>query len=176
MRRSAQLAIAALISLSGLTCTGQTPLEQEPANPTPNPGLPIAGPSLPRDFAKTTQSPAYQDLDLLRRDGFAGAEEASVWLRITDKTGATPADLQISDFTLIVNGTRREGRLRAPGSKTTEFAPLVLLVFPPNEPVVHHLAALQAAEYFSHQPTELLPWRVGIYDANKKTLPFTNGQ
>jgi hypothetical protein len=150
MGRSVELAIVALISFSGLTCTGQTPLEQQPANPTPNPGLPNAGPSLPRDFAKTTQSPSYQDLDMLRRDGFAGAKEASVWLRITDKTGVTPADLQISDFTLIVNGTKRDARLHAPGSKTTEVAPLVLLVFPPNEPVVHHLAALQAIDYFSH--------------------------
>src|SRR5271163_590742 len=176
MGRSVELAIAALISLSGLTCTAQTPLEQQPANPTPTPGLPNAGPSLPRDFGNSTKSPAYQDLDLLRRDGFAGAEEASVSLRITDKTGATPAALQISDFTLIVNGTKREGRLHTPGSKTTEVAPLVLLVFPPNEPVVHHLAALQAIAYFSHEPNELLPWRVGIYDANKKTLPFTNGR
>ncbi len=131
---------------------------------------------LPQSVTTPAPSPIYRDLDLLRRDGFAGAKEASVSVRVFDRHGATPANLQSSDFTLIVNGTPRVARLHAPGHSTTSVAPLVLLVFPPNQPTVHSIGVKKAMQYFSRQPAELLPWKVGILDSNGKLTPFTDGR
>lgn len=117
-----------------------------------------------------------KELDLLRRTGFANAQYATVSLRIFDKQRAIPPGLQLSDFTLIVNGTHRDARLHTPASGATVVPPVVLLVFPPNEPVIHHIAIHQATAYFSKQPDELLPWKVGIFDSNGKLTPFTNGR
>lgn len=116
------------------------------------------------------------DLDLLRRFGFAAAQQATVSLRVIDKDRVTPSNLHDSDFTLIVNGTKRVGHLHAPNAKTIVVAPMVLLVFPPNQPVVHWIAVRQATQYFSQQPTELLSWKVGIFDSNGKLTPFTDGR
>lgn len=113
---------------------------------------------------------------MLRRDGFAAAEEATVVVRVIDKAGITPANLQSADFMLIVNGKPRDARLHAPGVGSTAVPPVVLLVFPPNDPTVHHIGVTQAAKYFSQQPAELLPWKVGIFDSNGKLTPFTDGR
>ena len=121
-------------------------------------------------------SPAYQEMDLLRRSGFAVARKAAVSLRIIDGNGLTPTGLQPSDFILTVNGTKRATRVHSPGSTSTVVLPLVLLVFPPNQPVVHHIAVTQATKYFSAQSAELLPWKVGIVDSNGELMPFTNGR
>jgi hypothetical protein len=120
--------------------------------------------------------PLYHELDLLRRDGFAAARSATVSLRVLDHEGLTPLGLQSSDFTLIVNGKLRDFRLHGPGAQTTVVPPMVLLVFPPNDPVVHNIGVRQAVSYFSRQPNEQLPWRVGIFDSNGKMTPFTNGR
>src|SRR5271165_6672943 len=186
MWRSVQLTMAASILLCAASyaqdqSTG-APFEQttspSQANAPYSPVPPITPGSILQQRTDSTppQSPLYQDLDLLRRDGFAVAEKASVALKVIDKEGATPGNLQVSDFTLIVNGTQRVARLHAPGSPSTLQAPLVLLVFPPNQPVVHYIAVREATRYFSQQPAELLPWRVGIFDSNGKMTPFTNGR
>jgi hypothetical protein len=154
-------------------CTAQTSAEQAEGQASQTP---LPSPSFQQRPAVPVNSPLYQDMDLLRRRGFAAAEEASVSLRVVDKQGVTPANLQVSDFTLIVNGTRREARLHAPGSGSTAIPPVVLLVFPPNQPAVHYIAVKQATQYFSQQPTEMLPWKVGLFDSNGKLLPFTNGR
>ncbi len=56
------------------------------------------------------------------------------------------------------------------------MSPIVLLVFPPNQPILHSIAVTRAKQYFRQQPNEILSWRVGIYDANGKLFPFTNGR
>ena len=151
-------------------------MEQHPSNASLQRPLNATGPNVLNASTPDYSNKGYRDLDLLRRDGFAGAEQASVSVRIVDHAGQTPAGLAASDFTLIVNGTQRELRLRSPGETTTRVEPVVLLVFPPNEPFVHHLAAMEAEQYFAQQPNELLPWKVGIFDVNKKLIPFTNGR
>src|SRR5277367_2174265 len=50
----------------------------------------------------SSDSPKYRELDLLRRNGFSVAWEAAVSLRVFDKSGITPRNLQGTDFTLIV--------------------------------------------------------------------------
>jgi hypothetical protein len=132
--------------------------------------------SLPQSLAVPPHLPLYQDLDLLRRDSFIAAQQASVSLSVVDKKGVTPSDLQDSDFTLVVNGTNRVGRLHAPGSETTVVPPVVLLVFPPNQPIVHSIAVKQATQYFSHEPNEVLAWKVSILDSDGELFPFTNGR
>lgn len=173
MWRSLQLLIAAGILLS-IPAYAQIPPEAQ-SNPVPN----SIG-NIPSPFQQIPPvpppSPLYRDTDLLRRAGFAEAEEATVSLRIADRNGVTPGNLQLSDFTLIVNGTERVGRLHAPGSPETMIPPVVLLVFPPNEPSVHFIAVREAEKYFSQQPAELLPWRVGILDSSGELIPFTNGR
>jgi hypothetical protein len=53
---------------------------------------------------------------------------------------------------------------------------MVLLVLPPNEPVVHSIAIRNAEKYFAKQPAERLPWNIGIFDSNGRMTPFTNGR
>lgn len=119
---------------------------------------------------------AYREMDLLRRDGFAGATTATVMVRVFNKKGAAAEGLEASDFDLLVNGTRRSFRLHAPGPGTKSVPAVVLLVFPPNQPLVHHLGAQQAIQYFSRLSEEQLPWKVGTFDANEKFTPFTDSR
>ena len=118
----------------------------------------------------------YRDVDLLRRDGFSVAEQATVSLRLFDKKGVTPAGLQSSDFSLVVNGTPRDAKLQAPGDSAAKVSPMVLIVFPPNQPTIHSIGVRQSERYFSSLPDELLPWKVGILDSNGKLTPFTDGR
>lgn len=116
----------------------------------------------------------YKDLDLLRRDGFSQASSASVALRVLGNGGTTPPTLHESDFALLVNGTIRAARLHAHRSSDEPvITPEVLLVFPPNDPVVHHIAVKQAEKYFTQQTAEFLPWNVGLFDSNKQFFSFT---
>jgi hypothetical protein len=121
-------------------------------------------------------SPIYQEMDLRRRSGFAIARKAAISIRIRDKNGSTPVGLQESDFILTVNGVKRALTVHAPASTGTVMPPLVLLVFPPNQPVVCRIAVEQASKYFTALPAELLPWRVGILEWNGKLTAFTNGR
>ncbi len=180
MRLAVKRWIVAAMLVSGFVAVpvsrAQTPLESQ-ENQENLPQVPVADPqSALSRIASSEHSPLYQDLDLLRRDGFAGAQEATVSLRVVDKSGRTPPDLRGADFALTVNGTPRSARLHSPNSKTTVLAPMVLLVFPPNQPIVHSIAVREATLYFSQQPEEILPWRVGLFDANGKMTPFTNGR
>ena len=109
---------------------------------------------------------------MLRREGFSVAQQATVSLRIFDKKGVVPLDVASSDLTLIVNGTARTGQLQAPGGANVPVPPMVLLVFPPNQPIVHSIGVHQAEKYFSSLPDELLPWKVGILDSNGKLTPL----
>lgn len=176
--RAVHLSIAAAVLLIIPTYGQQAPPGQlpDPNSAAPvNSQIPVQVP-LQKSVTAPLPSPIYRDLDLLRRDGFAGAREASVSVRVVDRYGVTPANLQASDFTLIVNGTPRVMRVHAPGDSTTAVVPLVLLVFPPNQPTVHSIGVKKATQYFSHQPAELLPWRVGILDSDGKLTPFTDGR
>ncbi|HEX3469651.1 MAG TPA: hypothetical protein VHT28_00565 [Silvibacterium sp.] len=185
MGRWASLPIAALILFSSHLHAQQSAPEQSTGAPleqtTPsNLAQPIT-PGLLLQQNQQQQSAGsnltlYHELDLLRRDGFVTADSATVSLRIIDHEGITPLNLQASDITLIVNGKTREFRLHTPGSQTTVVPPMVLLVFPPNDPIVHAIGVSQAMQYFSQQPAELLPWRIGIFDSNGKMTPFTNGR
>ncbi|MGI8773354.1 MAG: hypothetical protein ACR2JE_18170 [Acidobacteriaceae bacterium] len=175
------LLTTSLLTASLLTAAAYAQQIPPGQSPDPNSAAPANSQvpvQIPLQQSVTTPlpSPIYRDLDLLRRDGFAGAHEASVSVRVVDRYGVTPGNLQSSDFTLIVNGTPRVARLHAPGHSTTSVVPLVLLVFPPNQPIVHSIGAKKATQYFSHQPAELLPWKVGILDSNGKLTPFTDGR
>ncbi len=117
----------------------------------------------------------YRDLDLLRADNFRDAQTATAVLRITDKSGNPPADLQARDLLFFVNGTPRAGRLHPPEEAATPVVPLVLLVFPPNQPLVHSIGVRQATKYFARQ-AETLPWKVGIFDSNAKLTAFTTSR
>jgi hypothetical protein len=133
----------------------------------------VPGPAASRDAA---HSGIYRDLDLLRGTGFSHAAQASVSVRVIDPAGMIPPNLTTSDFTLVINGTPRAARVHAPGSSESNIAPMVLLVLPPNEPIVHAIAIRNAEKYFAAQSNERLPWSVGIFDANGKLSPFTNGR
>ncbi len=123
-----------------------------------------------------SQSRAYKEMDLLRRDGFAAAQAATVSLHVADKKGVVPHDLTSAAFKVAVNGVVRDVRVQAPGGATAPTVPLVLLVFPPNDPVVHAIGVREAKKYFGGLGEELLPWKVGILDANGSLTPFTNGR
>jgi len=115
-------------------------------------------------------------MDLLRRDGFSVAQAATVSLHVADKKGLVPHDLPGSEFKVTVNGTVRAVRVQAPGGTTVPAVPLVLLVFPPNDTIVHSIGVRVAKRYFGGLSEEVLPWKVGILDANGSLTPFTNGR
>ena len=188
MGRWASLTIAALFLWPGCSYAQQASPEQSTGVPleqttTPSPGSNIA-PITPGSILQQNQQQQtagsnptlYHELDLLRRDGFAAARSATVSLRVVDRGGFTPLNLQPSDFTLTVNGRVRNFRFHAPGTNSGAVPAMVLLVFPPNDPVVHSIGVREAVKYFSAQPDEQLPWRVGIFDSNGKMTPFTNGR
>ncbi len=189
MGRWASLLIAALFLFCGAVHAQQSsspdqstgvPLEQT-TNPAPGSNVaPITPGSLLQQNLQQQDAGVnptlYHELDLLRRDGFAAANSATVSLRVLDREGFTPPNLQPAEFALVVNGKPRDFRLHAPGTQTNVVRPLVLLVFPPNDPVVHNIGVREAVGYFSKQPAELLPWRVAIFDSNGKMTPFTNGR
>ncbi len=114
-------------------------------------------------------------MDLLRRDGFSVAQAATVSLHVADKKGVVPHGLTDSAFKMTVNGTVRSVRVQAPGAAAPEV-PLVLLVFPPNDPIVHGIGVREAKKYFGGLSDEVLPWKVGILDADGSLTPFTNGR
>jgi hypothetical protein len=168
MRPWMKLSVSAGILLSAFVHAQQSPPERA-ASQFPSATIPFQQAPLP-----TPQPFFYKDLDLLRRDGFSQASSASVALRVLNSAGTTPAGLHDSDFTLSVNGTVRLARLHASHSSDEPVVtPEVLLVFPPNDPVVHHIAIKQAEQYFGRQPADILPWNVGLFDSNKKLFPFT---
>jgi hypothetical protein len=172
--RSMRISIAAMAFLGAAICAPLSPKAQLPTPDSPsleNPqlaGRPAVGSS--------SNTPLYRELDLLRRGGFFEAPETRVSLKIVGKDGVLPSHVETAEYTLIVNGTSRIGRLQTPKKSPDVVSPLVLLVFPPNEPVVHSIGVREATKYFASQPTEVLPWRVGIFDSNGKLTPFTNGR
>jgi hypothetical protein len=166
------LPLAAASLLTASLCA-QQPLPDGTGGPLNSPYATPPRPGTPPDKPHVG---VYRDLDLLRRHGFADAEQASVSVRVVDRTGLIPGNLTAADFTLIVNGTQRVARVHPPGSTESTVAPMVLLVLPPNEPVVHSIAIRNAEKYFAKQPAERLPWNVGIFDSNGKMTPFTNGR
>jgi len=180
------LTIAALLLCSGLSFAQQQsspdqarpiPFGQTPTNSKqPIPPDTILQQNQQLQQASGSTTPLYHELDLLRRDGFAAAPSATVSLRVLNHDSLTPPGLEPQDFTLTVNGKLRGFRLHGPGSQVTVVPPMVLLVFPPNDPVVHNIGIREAVKYFSAQPAELLPWRVAIFDSNGKVTPFTNGR
>jgi hypothetical protein len=107
MQRMKKLLVTAAALLVSITtfapAIAQNPLDSQPASSLPT--FPDALPPFSRAAPDNANSPLYQDLDLLRRDGFAAANEATVTLRVVDKHGATPPDLHGADFALKVNGT-----------------------------------------------------------------------
>ena len=161
------LCLLACVSFSASGVHAQQSLPESAA-----PGTSVASGS-PQDSA---HSGLYRELDLLRRSGFAEAQQASIELRVFDRSGSVPLNLTAADFTLVVNGTARVPQVHAPGSSESTVRPMVLLVLPPNEPVVHSIAVRNAEKYFGAQSAELLPWNVGIFDSNGKMTPFTDGR
>jgi hypothetical protein len=172
--RSMRISIATMAFLAAMARAQQSPYPQLPtpdSSPLENPQL-AARPAV----GSSSNTPLYRELDLLRRGGFFEAPEARVSLKIIGKDGVLPTHVEAEEYTLIVNGTPRIGRLQAPKKSPDVVSPLVLLVFPPNQPVVHSIGVREATKYFASQPTEVLPWRVGIFDSNGKLTPFTNGR
>lgn len=157
-------------------CAAQNASTLNPVDQRPQPLRQTQGLPSVADQAAASEAGAYREMDLLRRDGFAGAKAATVMVRVFNKKGATAEGLQPFDFGLTVNGTRRSFRLHAPEPGTKRVPAVVLLIFPPNQPLVHHLGAQQAIRYFSQLPEEHLPWKVGTFDANGTFTPFTDSR
>jgi hypothetical protein len=174
MMRSTRISIAATAFLTAMACAQQSPY---PQLPTPDsPSLENSQLAARPAVGSSSNTPLYRELDLLRRGGFFEAPEALVSLKIVGKDGVLPSHVEAAEYTLIVNGTPRIGRLQAPKKSPDVVSPLVLLVFPPNQPVLHSIGVREATRYFASQPKEVLPWRVGIFDSNGKLTPFTDGR
>ncbi len=51
---------------------------------------------------------------------------------------------------------------------------MMLLVFPPNQPTIHSIAVRDSLRYFSGLSGEMLPWKVGLFNANGVFTAFTD--
>lgn len=163
----------AILLIAGGAAAGNAAGQQ----PTPDVGAPvIENPQQSAITPTAEQSKTYREMDLLRRDGFAAAKTATISLHVADRKGSVPHDLTDAAFKLTVNGTVRAARVQAPGGATAPAVPLVLLVFPPNDPVLHAIGVRAANKYFGSLHQEVLPWKVGIFDSNGSLTPFTNGR
>ena len=120
--------------------------------------------------------PVFHEVDLLHKSSFRTAQRATVTVQVYNKSGQVIPGLKFEDFLLTVNGTRRTGTLLGPTDNATPLVPLVMMVFPPNQPIVHSIAVTRAKQYFSSLPQELLPWRVAIFDSDGTLTSFTNGR
>jgi hypothetical protein len=123
-----------------------------------------------------SNSLAFREIDLLRREGFSTARQATVLLHLQDRRGQQPTSLKPGDFKLLVNGTERPARIQFPGDPSLSAPPLFLLLFPPNQPILHAIGTHQAQLYFAGQPNELLPWKLALFDSDGTLTPFTNGR
>ncbi len=159
---------ALILTLATATCLSA----QIPGGISPPP-IDAANPPQQRSVVHST---TFQETDLLRRGSFRSAQQATVTVQVFNKARQNLTGLKMEDFTLIVNGTQRTGILRGPSETLSAPTPLVLMVFPPNQPIVHSIAIKQAKTYFSAQPNELLPWRVAILDSDGTSTSFSNGK
>ncbi len=116
----------------------------------------------------------FQEIDLLRRNDFEKANQASVSVRVKDSNGNWVTGLGQSNFTLTVNGTVRKAHLVKESKKVLPEKPMVMLVFPPNQPTIHYISVRDAIRYFSGLSAETLAWNVGIFDANGVFTAFTS--
>jgi hypothetical protein len=140
-----------------------------PPDVLPTPVLQTAPVPTPRDKR------LFQDIDLLRRDDFEKASEATASVRVIDSHSNPIMGLGQSNFLLTVNGSVRKVRLLKESSIASTLArPMVLLVFPPNQPTIHYIAVRDCISYFTGLSEETLPWSVGIFDANGSFTPFTS--
>ena len=122
--------------------------------------------------AEPRPSPAVRELDLLGKASFAQAEEATVTVRVYDRSGKLVGGLPDTAFRLMVNGTMRTATVEGHTEIGARQVPLVLLVFPPNQQEVHSLAVKQARQYFAGLGEEL-KWKVALLDADGTTTSYT---
>ncbi len=175
--------------LTSLVCTVALPAmmflpnratSQQPAMPTslaePQ-SLPASSP-IEQTTAAAKHEVFFRELDLLRRNDFEKAEHANVSVRVVDKHGNRVPVSDPAAFQIAVNGSIRKAHLvKQPGASASSNPPLVMLVFPPNQPTIHYLAVQQCLRYFANASgsgATTLPWKVGIIDANGTFLSFTN--
>ena len=163
-------------SLSALILTLATATCLSAQVPGSVPPVPLDNLAPQHPPAALVHSTTFQETDLLRRGSFRTAQQATVTVQVFNKAGQNLSGLKIEDFSLMVNGTQRTGVLRGPSETLSAPTPLVLMVFPPNQPIVHSIAIKQAKAYFSAQPNELLPWRVAILDSDGTSTSFSNGK
>jgi hypothetical protein len=93
MKRYSGRLVVGLTALLVLGACFTETLGQQPSPPDSGPE--VAAPTDPnrldRPFLQTAeQSRAYREIDLLRRDGFAVAQAATVSLHMADKKGQVP--------------------------------------------------------------------------------------
>jgi hypothetical protein len=167
----ARLAIVAALACA-LPLHAQQPITGLPPERQPAQQLEPAAQPPP----SSSNSLAFREADLLRRDGFSEAQQATVLIHLQDRNGQPPPALKPGDFKLLVDGTERQARIKPPGEPTPSALPLVLLVFPPNQPILHAIGTHQAQLYFAGQPNELLPWRVALFDSDGTQTAFTDGR
>lgn len=158
-----------VLSIAGLL-TPSSSFGQTPTSPDVQP-IRAADPGV---VAPSADKKLFQELNLLRRSGFERAGKATVSVRVVDSHDNRIRGLGESDFLLTINGTMRKVRIVNQSKTTTPEKPMVMLVFPPNQPTIHYIAVRDCLRYFTGLPAETLPWKVGLFDANGVFTSFTD--
>ncbi len=162
---AAVLALSAAELLLSPSLDGQTPVSPD-TQPIRAADTGVVTPQADRKL--------FQEVNLLRRNGFERASEATVSLRVIDSHDKRVAGLGESSFLVTINGTVRRAHLVKQPKGSPGEKPMVMLVFPPNQPTIHFIAVRDCIHYFTGVSKEILPWNVGLFDANGVFTSFTD--
>ena len=127
------------------------------------------------------RTPLYSDENLLPHTTSQLAPTMLLPLFVKTKAGTAPREFTKKDFVLLVDGKPTKAKVMRPwdeGSMSRKGGEIthVLLVLPPNQPLLHNMATEDAIRYFSKQQADRrgrLPWNVSLFDSNGKQTAYT---
>ncbi len=130
---------------------------------------------------RTPRTPGYSDQNLLPPAGPHIASTMLLPLFVSTRSGTAPREFTEKDFTLLVDGIPAKAKIERPWNEEGrsckhDCADHILLVLPPNQPLLHNMATEDAIRYFSKQEADgqgRLPWDISIFDSNAKQTAFT---
>lgn len=131
--------------------------------------------------SRAPKPPLYSDENLLPQTTSQLSPTMLLPVFVRTRDGAAPRAFTSRDFVLLVGGRIAKAKVMRPwdeegkSRKDAEVTQL-LLVLPPNQPLLHNMATEDAIRYFSKQRADghgRLPWDVSLFDSNGRQTEFT---
>ncbi len=114
----------------------------------------------------------------------AGAQEPEatryIPLHVLREDHLPAGNLQNSDLTLLIDGKPRAFTLvrpwKMPADASGEDIPFLLVLLPPNQPIMHHLILSRLQRYFEQEITDdagRVRWQLAVVDSDGTSTNFT---